>query len=142
MKSEWSQVRLELARTPEFPDGSVGRAYILRLPLTDEALIDEIALARNPAMATVRRHWPNEADQRGYIVRRGKGWAFSYALGDDDDESVHHLEAHPLRLGESVRIMEPDGQSNPFLVVSSEADGAATWVFSQQPPGRGADPGA
>ena len=120
--SEWKLVRLELARTPEYPAGSASRAYMLRLPLRDDGLIDEGAIAANPGMASVRRFWPNEADQQGYLVRKGKGWAFSYALGDDDDEDVYHLESHPIALGQYVTLTEPDGNRLPFRVVHAEAD--------------------
>jgi hypothetical protein len=122
---DWNLVRLELARTPEFPDGSASRAYMLRVPLDAEGLIDDAALEKCPAMATVRRFWPNEADQTGYLIRNGKGWLFSYAVGDEDDEQVYHLEAHPLRVGDYVTITEVDGQRYPFRVVRSLPDGVA-----------------
>ena len=123
--SQWKLVRLELARTPEYPAGSASRAYMLRLPLGDDGLIDESAIAATPGMASVRRFWPNEPDQQGYLVRKGKGWAFSYALGDDDDEGLYHLESHPLGLGEYVTLTEPDGRRLPFRVVHAEADAVA-----------------
>ena len=122
-KSSWSLVRLELGRTPEFPQGSASRAYLLRLPLKPDALIDATALAQNPAMATVRRFWPNQPDEKGYVIRKGKGWAFSYALGDEDDEDLYHLESHPPRLGDYVTIIERDGERYPFRVASSQSDG-------------------
>ena len=122
--SQWSLVRVELARTPEFPDGSASRGYLMRVPLDHDGRVDETEVSRNPQMATVRRFWPGEADQSGYLVRKGLGWAFSYALGEEDDEDLHHLEAHPLRLGEYVTLTEPDGERLPFRVMRSEADGA------------------
>jgi hypothetical protein len=120
---KWNLVRLELARTPEFPDGSASRAYMLRVPLDGTGLIDAAALAKQPAMATVRRFWPNEPDQTGHLLRNGSGWMFSYAMGDEDDELVYHLEDHPLRIGEYVTLTEPDGVRYPFRVVRSMADG-------------------
>lgn len=122
---KWSLVRLELARTPDFPGGSASRAYMLRVPLDPGGLIDEAAVAERPAMATVRRFWPNEPDQTGYLLRNGKGWMFSYAVGEDDDEKVYHLEAHPLRIGDYVTITEHDGASYPFRVVRSQPDGVS-----------------
>jgi hypothetical protein len=122
---EWTLVRLELARTPGFPEGSASRAYLLRLPLGDDGLIDEAALCEEPARATVRRSWPDEDDQAGYLVRKGRGWAFSYALGEDDDENLYHLEAHPIRLGEYVTLTESDGTRLPFRVASLVADARA-----------------
>jgi hypothetical protein len=119
----WTLVRLELAWTPEFPEGSASRAFILRVPLDRDGLIDETSLAKAPAMATVRRFWPNEPDQTGYIVRNGSGWAFSYALGEADDEKLFHLASHPLRAGDYVTVTEPDGEPNPFRVVRSQPDG-------------------
>ena len=121
--SQWKLVRLELGRTPEFPAGSASRAYMLRLPLGDDDLIDEAALRQKPKMASVRRFWPNEPDQQGCLVKNGRGWAFSYAIGEDDDERVYHLESHPLRVGEYVTLTEPDGQRLPFRVVRAALDG-------------------
>ena len=122
---QWNLVRLELARTAEFPHGSASRAYMLRVPLDREGVIDEAALARRPALATVRRFWPNEPDQTGYLLRHRDGWVFSYAVGDDDDEKLYHLEGHPLRQGEYVSITEPDGARYPFRVVRSQPDGVS-----------------
>ena len=122
---QWNVVRLELAQTPEFPGGSASRAYMLRVPLDRHGLIDEASLRRRPAMATVRRFWPNEPDQTGYIVRTGANWAFSYAIGEEDDEKLFHLEAHPLRTGDYVTITEPNGACYPFRVARSQPDGVA-----------------
>ncbi len=115
---EWKNIRLELARTHEFPEGSPSRAYLLRLPLRDDGLIDEAALREMPARATVRRHWPNEADMSGYVVRTPRGWALSYRIGEEDDERIFHLETHPLRPGEYITLTEPDGRQLPFRVAN------------------------
>ncbi|HTM95308.1 MAG TPA: hypothetical protein VL100_05775, partial [Croceibacterium sp.] len=114
--SDWKIIRLELARTAEFPEGSPSRALILRLPLADDGLIDADEVGRNPAQATVKRLWPDEPDQQGYVIRTGATRAFSYAIGDDDDEDLFHLEAHPLRPGEYVTLTEPNGEQLPFRV--------------------------
>jgi hypothetical protein len=114
----WKSIRLELGRTSGFPEGSASRVYLLRLPLKKDGLIDEAALAGAPARATVRRFWPNEPDLAGYVVRTPKGWAFSYEPGEDDDETVFHLETHPIRLGEYLTLTEPDGGRLPFRVAS------------------------
>jgi len=120
---QWTLVRLDLARTPEFPEGSASRTYLLRLPLGDDGLIDEAAFSEQPQIATVRRSWQGEADKTGYLVRTRRGWALSYALGEDDDERLYHLEAHPIRLGEYVTLTEPDGTRLPFRVASLVPEG-------------------
>jgi hypothetical protein len=114
----WKSIRLELARTREYPEGSASRAYLLRLPLDESGLIDEPALRDSPALATVHRHWPNQRDRSGYMIRNAKGWAMSYEPGEEDDETVFHLETHPIRIGEYVTLTEPDGTRLPFRVAS------------------------
>ncbi|NNM76444.1 hypothetical protein HJG53_05955 [Sphingomonas sp. ID1715] len=122
---KWKTIRLELARSPRFPNGSASRAYLLHLPLDDEGLVDDGEFRRSPALATVRRHWPNERDRSGYVIRKPNGWAFSYAVGDADDEDLFHLESHPLKPGEYVTITEPDGDRLPYRVVAAEGQMAA-----------------
>ncbi|MGZ8347017.1 MAG: hypothetical protein ACXWUP_07910 [Allosphingosinicella sp.] len=112
----WKSIRLELARTHEFPEGSACRSYLLRLPLRDDGLIDESALREAPARATVHRFWPNQPDLSGYVIRTPIGWALSYELGEDDDEAIFHFESHPIRIGEYITLTEPDGQKLPFRV--------------------------
>ncbi|MBK5264569.1 MAG: hypothetical protein JJE34_04940 [Alphaproteobacteria bacterium] len=114
----WTTIRLELARTPQFPNGSAARNYTLRLPLTPQGLIDPEEFATHPERATVRRFWPNEPDQSGYMIRKKGGWAFSYVVGEDDDENIFHLENHPVRIGEYLTLLEPDGDKWPYQVKS------------------------
>ena len=114
----WKSIRLELARTREFPEGSVSRSYLLRLPLDADGKVDAAAVIRDPAQATVRRFWPSEPDMIGYVVQTPNGWAFSYEPGEEDDEKIFHLESHPLRLGEYITVTEPDGSKLPFRVAS------------------------
>ena len=112
----WKCIRLELARTPDFPEGSASRAYLLRLPLDRDGHIDAAAIAAEPGQATVRRFWPSEPDMIGYVIRTPEGWAFSYEPGAADDEAVFHLETHPMVVGEYLTLTEPDGRRLPFRV--------------------------
>lgn len=116
--STWNIVKLELARTDEFPSGSASRSYLIRIPLDDQGLIDEEARAADPSRATIRRFWPNERDQSGYILKAKNGWVFSYAVGEEDDEDLFHLENHPIRRGEYITVAEPDGDRLPYRIAS------------------------
>ncbi len=117
----WKAIRLELARTREFPQGSASRSYLLRLPLKEDGLIDEPSISASPAHATVRRFWPNEPDLIGTIVPTPKGWAFAYEPEEDDSaEAVFHLDTHRIRLGEHITLTEPDGRRLPFRVASMQ----------------------
>lgn len=117
----WNAIRLELARTRDFPAGSVSRAYLLRLPLRADGMVDEGAVREQPARATVRRFWPSEPDMIGYIIPGPSGWKFTYEPGEADDEALFHLESHPLRVGDYVTVTEPDGRRLPFRVASLQA---------------------
>lgn len=112
----WTVIRLELARTPAFPNGSAARSYVLRLPLEEDGSIDEPAYRAHTELATVRRFWPNEPDRHGYLLHTNEGWALSYAPGEEDDEKVFRLDAHSIRPGAYITLTEPDGATLPFLV--------------------------
>lgn len=111
----WKSIRLELGSTGEFPAGSVSRAYLLRLPLDASDVVDSATLARSAAKATVRRHWSAEADQRGVVVSSGSDWAMRC---DEAVDRVLHLDGMPIRLGQQVSVVEPDGTTLPFKVAS------------------------
>lgn len=120
--SQWKIARLELAGTPEFPEGSPCRSYLLRLPLREEGTIDEQARSADPKRATVRRFWPKEPDLSGYILGKGSRWVFSYGDGYDDHENLFHLENHPITQNGYVTLTEPSGERLPFRVVSLALD--------------------
>lgn len=113
----WKTIRLELARTQEFPEGSATHAYLLRLPLGSDGLIARDQLRHPDERPAVRRIWPGQNDRVGAVIPVRNGWAFSYHPGEEDDELVFHLENHPLRLGEYLTITEADGEQLPFRVV-------------------------
>ncbi len=114
----WTTIRLELARTPAFPNGSAARSYVMRLPLGRDGLIDESEYRHHPELATVRRFWPNEPDRHGYLLRTVDGWALSYEPGEQDDEKLFRLDAHMILPGSYLTLTEPDGMSVPFVVKS------------------------
>lgn len=116
----WKTVRLELAGTPDFPNGSAARAYLLRLPLNDDGSVDEARLADHPGYATVRRHWPNQPDKSGYLLRKPAGWAFSFAVPAGDDAPQLRI-ADPIRPGTTALIAEADGITLPFRIVECGA---------------------
>lgn len=117
----WKTVRLELASTAGFPNGSASRAYIIRVPLDEDGIIDPEALARSPSRATARRFWSPEPDQFGRIERSDGHWLFR--CRGQHGESLFRMPARPLRLDDELPIEEPDGSSNPFRVASIKNNG-------------------
>lgn len=112
------KVRLELARTKEFPDGSAARGYELVLPLDDNGHLDEAAWRETRARYVVRRFWDGEPDEHGHLIHtRRRVWAFSYAPGKDDDTPVFSLASHVFKNGEYISIREQDGETQTFRIV-------------------------
>lgn len=108
----WTTIRLELARTPAFPNGSAARSYVMRLPLGPDGRIDEQEYRHHPEYATVRRFWPNEPDRHGHLLRTAAGWALTY----NPHEAPFRLEATMIQSGSHLTLIEPGGEGMPFEV--------------------------
>ena len=116
----WKTIRLELARTDSFPEGSASRGYQLHLPVRRDGTIDEAAFAAARDRATAFRFWPDERDINGHVIRTAKGWAISYLPGEDDDQGIFRLGSHPLRAGNYLTLTGHDGTVWPLRVASVE----------------------
>ncbi len=115
----WMHIRLNLARTQDFPDGSNAHGYDMVAPLTADGHLDEAAWRTDRKRATVRRFWEGEDDEHGHLVHtRHRTWAFSYAPGEDDDEPIFHLESHAIAPGDYITITEHDGAAEPFRIIA------------------------
>ena len=126
---KWKVIRLELASSWQFPRGSAGRSYLIRLPLTDDGAIDTAALESQPTRATVRRYWPNEADMVGYLVHTPMGYAIRYEMNEtklnggsqsngNSDQRLFQFGAEAIRIGEEMFLTEPDGHQARFRIAS------------------------
>lgn len=127
---KWKVIRLELASSWEFPRGSAGRSYLIRLPLAEDGAIDTASLKSQPARATVRRFWPNQADMLGYLEHTPHGFAIRFEMNgtaklNGGSELNGHAEqqqfqfgAEAIRIGEKVFLTEPDGRQLPFRIAS------------------------
>jgi hypothetical protein len=111
-------VRLELARTPDHPAGSIRCGYELNLPLDEAGKFDAAAWKGAAQECTVRRFWEGEDDEIGLLIKVGRGWAFSYDPDtDEDDEPMFRIEDHRFAEGEYVSITEHDGVQRTFRIV-------------------------
>jgi hypothetical protein len=112
------RIRLELARTPEFPNGSREHGYEFVAPLDAKGHLDASSWAASKAACTVRRFWANADDEHGVLIHRRDGrWAFSYEPGEDDDEPIFRFDKHVFVAGEYVSVTEHDGVARPFQVM-------------------------
>jgi hypothetical protein len=114
------RIRLELARTPEFPSGSPAHGYEFLAPLDEGGHIDLKAWKIWKSDCRVTRFWGDAPEQAGMLRHVGKGWRFDYDRADEsDDEPFFKLDRHALLPGTYVSITEHDGVQRPFRVVAS-----------------------
>lgn len=112
-------IRLELARSKEFPEGNADHGYVLKAPLTSDGHLDPVAWRKQRELCSVRR-FSGKDEERGQLIHTaGRRWAFSYVPGDDaDDEPIFRLDSHVFRPGEYLSITEHDGVERTFRVAS------------------------
>lgn len=116
------RIRLELARTPEYPEGSNLHGYEFVAPLDAGGHLVGADWPKAKNACTVRRFWAGDGDEHGMLIHRRDGkWAFSYAAGDDDDEPIFRFDKHVFLQGEYVSVTEHDGVTRPFKVVDVRA---------------------
>jgi hypothetical protein len=113
-----TQIVLQLARNPGYPDGDAGQGYILVAPLDADGKLDPKAWREARAACTVIRFKPGEErDADGRLMHRGADWFFHYDEAREGvDEPVFRLGDHRLLMGDYVTIHENDGQSLTYRV--------------------------
>ena len=124
---EFKRIRLNLARSKEFPQGSARHGYEFVAPLDGSGHIDAGLWAKNREHCGVRRFWDGEDDEVGRLVHKPGGpeharWIFDYdETAEFDDEAGYRFGSHAFRPGEYVSIRDEDGEMHTFQVVSVEA---------------------
>jgi hypothetical protein len=122
----FKRIRLNLARSKEFPQGSARHGYEFVAPLDDKSHIDVKLWQANRQRCGVRRFWEGEDDEHGFLVHKPGGpeharWVFDYdQTATDDDESGYRFGAHAFLPGEYVSIRNEDGETHTFQVISVE----------------------
>lgn len=112
-------IRLELARNPDYPEGSVNHGYEFKAPLTDDGNLDVDRWKHLKDECTVRRFWQGAPSEDGFLIHtRGRKWVFSYEEGDEDDEAIFKFDRHRFVEGEYVSITEHDGVQRTFQVAA------------------------
>ena len=123
----FKRIRLNLARSKEFPQGSTRHGYEFVAPLDDNSHIDVEQWKKHKEHCRVRRFWEGQDDEIGQLVHRPGGpehgrWVFDYnPKRADDDESGYRFGAHTFRQGEYVSIRNEDGEMHTYQVASAQA---------------------
>jgi hypothetical protein len=122
----FKRIRLNLARSKEFPQGSARHGYEFVAPLDDKGHIDVAFWRQHKDNCRVRRFWEGEDDEVGFLVHKPGGpeharWIFDYnSSRADDDESGYRFGAHPFRPGEYVSVRNEDDETHTYVVASVE----------------------
>lgn len=120
------RIRLNLARSKEFPQGSPSHGYEFVAPLDGNGHIDIELWRAHREHCRVRRFWEGQDDEIGLVVHKPGGpeharWVFDYDLtAVDDDESGYRFGTHAFRTGEYVSIRNEDGEMHTYVVASVE----------------------
>ena len=120
---EFKRIRLNLARSKEFPSGSARHGYEFVAPLDASGHIDPSKWRAHRQNCGVRRFWGDE-EEVGKLVHRPGGnehsrWVFDYAgTAEGDDEAGYRFASHAFVLGEYVSIRDEDGEMHTLRVVS------------------------
>jgi hypothetical protein len=118
------RIRLQLARSKQFPLGSRHRGYEFVAPLDEVGHIDPRLWHQYRDHCRVRRFWEGEDEQVGRLVHKPGGaeharWVFDYDPDrNDDDEAGYRFGTHAFATGEYVSIRDDDGEMHTFQVTS------------------------
>ncbi|MFO1185709.1 MAG: hypothetical protein U1E56_13140 [Bauldia sp.] len=123
-QSQLKRIRLELARSDTYPNGSSRHGYEFVAPLDSGDHLDADGWRHHRGECVVRRFWGDEEPQIGRLVHRSGGaeharWVFDYdPEGEEDDEAGYRLGGHLFRVGEYVTIRGEDRKEHTFRVTS------------------------
>jgi hypothetical protein len=103
------QIRLELAREPQHPNGDQGIGYLLTVPLDQKKQIDVGLWKQYRDNCRVVRLRKDDKDVGHLVPGEGGIWWFQYDIfGDDQDEACFNLDQEKFELGEYISVSEKD----------------------------------
>jgi hypothetical protein len=122
-----SNIILRLARTKDFPEGSLRRGYDIRAVLDAAGHLSVEAWREHRMAYSVQRFWDDQPVRHGVLMHRpggtgGATWAVHYR-GGDEDEAGFRLGDHVLQDDEFVSIRDDEGVMQTFRVSSVSPTG-------------------
>lgn len=124
---ELKRIRLNLARSKEFPSGSARHGYEFVAPLDPKGHIDPALWHKYRDHCRVRRFWAGADDENGQLIHKPggaehAGWAFHYGpAANDDDETGFRFGTHVFAPGEYVSIRDHENEEmHTFRVAAVE----------------------
>ncbi|MGL4636132.1 MAG: hypothetical protein ACRCWF_09135 [Beijerinckiaceae bacterium] len=123
-QTKFMKITLHLARTKDFPEGSMRHGYEFTAPLDHEGHIDPGTWHKKKNDCIVHRFWGDEKTRHGLLVHRAGGnkgatWGFDYdARTHSDDEAGFRFGDHVFAPGEYVSIRDSDGELETYKIVA------------------------
>ncbi len=103
------QIRLELAREPNHPEGDPRTGYLITAPLDSQSRLDPGLWKSYRDNCRVVRFRANDKDVGHLLHGPGGNWSFRYDIaGDNADESGFKLQDERFVTGEYISIREGD----------------------------------
>lgn len=121
----FKRIRMHLARSREFPSGSLHHGYEFVAPLDAKGHIDAALWKAYPNQCQVRRFWQGSNDQTGILVHKPGGseharWVFDYDKSRvDDDEAGYRFGSHRIAPGEYLTLRDQSAE-HTFLIATVE----------------------
>lgn len=121
----FKRIRLQLARSKDFPFGSNDHGYELVAPLDLKGHIDVALWKSYRDQCRVRRFWGTDSEQLGVLTHKPGGseharWVFDYDQNRaDDDEAGYRFGAHRFAAGEYLTLRDQN-TDHTFRIVSVE----------------------
>jgi hypothetical protein len=117
------QVTLAMASGPGFPEGSPEHRYEIELALDAAGRPDSAAWEADPVPWRARRFAPGADPVQGDVQHEpDNGWSIRFfgaaAEGPDAPETRFDTGTEPVRPGEYVAVLEPDGAAFSYRVVA------------------------
>jgi hypothetical protein len=117
LPAQFRQIRIELAREPDHPEGDASVAYVLIAPLDANDRIEPTLWREHREACRITRLRPDEQDDHGHLVhRQGGGWVLHYDSNTPDAVGFHFADERFVA-GEYVSINEA-GKMHTYRVVS------------------------
>ena len=92
----FKRIRLELARSKEFPTGSARHGYEFVAPLDDNGHIDPKLWQEHRDHCRVRRFWNDEPDEIGRLVHKPGGTASGQRTNSFNAIVTNYSESSPV----------------------------------------------
>jgi hypothetical protein len=123
-----SHILLRLARSKDFPEGSLRRGYDIRAALDEQGRLSVDAWHDHRTAFSVQRFSDDEPVRHGMLIHRAGGpggatWTVHYAEANEEDEDGFRLGEHVLQPDEFVSIRDDEGMMQTFRVTGVNPTG-------------------